>query len=62
MRSRNLRPESEPPSKFPVKLEIVEDFLEEEHAPLNKRSKVCSLILNQIRLFRLLKRDCVVSK
>lgn len=27
-------------SKFPVKLEIVEDSLEEEHAPLYKRPKV----------------------
>ncbi|CAH2061294.1 unnamed protein product, partial [Thlaspi arvense] len=36
----NLRPEPEPVSKFPVKLEIVEDFLEEEHGPLNKRSRM----------------------
>lgn len=28
-------------AEFPVKLEIVEDDLEEEHGPLNKRSKVC---------------------
>jgi hypothetical protein len=27
-------------NNFPVKLEIIEDSLEEEHAPLNKRSKV----------------------
>ncbi|KAM7252671.1 hypothetical protein ACFE04_008180 [Oxalis oulophora] len=26
-------------ASFPVKLEIVEDFLEEEHAPLNKKAK-----------------------
>lgn len=36
MKSENLKLAS----KFPVKLEIVEDSLEEEHAPLNKRSKV----------------------
>ncbi|KAJ0233323.1 hypothetical protein HA466_0282930 [Hirschfeldia incana] len=39
MKSRNLRPES---SKLPVKLEIVEDFLEEENGPANKRSKLWS--------------------
>lgn len=44
MKSRNIRPETEPASKFPVKLEIVEDFLEEEDGPLNKRSKVRFLI------------------
>lgn len=47
MRSENLRPEPETTSsssssscrdKLPVKLEI-EDSLEEEHGPLNKRSK-----------------------
>uniref|UniRef100_A0A1J3CPB9 TRF2/HOY1 PH-like domain-containing protein n=1 Tax=Noccaea caerulescens TaxID=107243 RepID=A0A1J3CPB9_NOCCA len=42
MKSRNIRPETEPASKFPVKLEIVEDFLEEEDGPLNKRSKLWS--------------------
>lgn len=31
----------EPASKLPVKLEIVEDFLEEENGPVNKRSRVC---------------------
>ncbi|KAK6235995.1 hypothetical protein SCA6_011332 [Theobroma cacao] len=42
MRSGNLRPEPETTScldKPPVKLEIVEDTLEEEHGPLSKRSK-----------------------
>ncbi|OMP09509.1 hypothetical protein COLO4_05402 [Corchorus olitorius] len=42
MRSGNLRPEPEATTcrdKPPVKLEIVEDSLEEEHGPLNKRSK-----------------------
>ncbi|KAG7641863.1 hypothetical protein ISN44_As02g018420 [Arabidopsis suecica] len=29
-------------NNFPVKLEIIEDSLEEEHAPLNKRSKLWS--------------------
>ncbi|KAL0653446.1 hypothetical protein Bca4012_096137 [Brassica carinata] len=38
MKSSNLRPAS----KLPVKLEIVEDFLEEENGPANKRSKVWS--------------------
>ncbi|KAL1192498.1 hypothetical protein V5N11_031778 [Cardamine amara subsp. amara] len=38
MNSRNLRAAS----KFPVKLEIVEDSLEEEHGPLNKRTKLWS--------------------
>ncbi|WZZ18400.1 hypothetical protein YC2023_111489 [Brassica napus] len=38
MKSRNLRPAS----KLPVKLEIVEDFLEEENGPANKRSKLWS--------------------
>ncbi|VVB15795.1 unnamed protein product [Arabis nemorensis] len=42
MKSWNLKPEFKPASKFPVKLEIVEDFLEEEHGPLNKRSKLWS--------------------
>ncbi|XP_022749490.1 uncharacterized protein LOC111298968 isoform X2 [Durio zibethinus] len=45
MRSGNLRPESERTAcgdKLPVKLEIVEDSLEEEHGPLNKRSKPSS--------------------
>ncbi|ESQ46362.1 hypothetical protein EUTSA_v10000158mg [Eutrema salsugineum] len=42
MKSRNLRPEAEPASKFPVKLEIVEDFLDEEHSPPNKRSRLWS--------------------
>lgn len=31
--------------EFPVKLEIVEDGLEEEHGPLNKRSRVLSFLL-----------------
>ncbi|XP_021277330.1 uncharacterized protein LOC110411473 [Herrania umbratica] len=41
MRSGNLRPEPETTcrDKPPVKLEIVEDTLEEEHGPLSKRSK-----------------------
>ncbi|GMJ07211.1 hypothetical protein like AT4G30780 [Hibiscus trionum] len=42
MRSGNLRPEPQTaafPEKAPVKLEIVEDSLEEEHGPLSKRSK-----------------------
>ncbi|XP_042506473.1 uncharacterized protein LOC122082770 isoform X2 [Macadamia integrifolia] len=41
MNTGNLRPESEIPcrNKFPVKLEI-EDPLDEEHGPLNKRSKL----------------------
>ena len=38
MKSRNLGPES----KLPVKLEIVEDFLEEENGPAYKRSKLWS--------------------
>ncbi|KAJ4890708.1 Uncharacterized protein Rs2_30456 [Raphanus sativus] len=38
MKSRNLRPVS----KLPVKLEIVEDFLEEENGPAHKRSKLWS--------------------
>ncbi|XVF88110.1 hypothetical protein PTKIN_Ptkin19aG0023700 [Pterospermum kingtungense] len=45
MRSGNIRPESERTAvgdKPPVKLEIVEDSLEEEHGPLNKRSKYSS--------------------
>lgn len=45
MRSGNLRQESERTAvgdKPPVKLEIVEDSLEEEHGPLNKRSKPSS--------------------
>ncbi|KAG7567495.1 hypothetical protein ISN45_Aa04g003630 [Arabidopsis thaliana x Arabidopsis arenosa] len=33
---------SENRNNFPVKLEIFEDSLEEEHAPLNKRSKIWS--------------------
>ncbi|KAL0698190.1 hypothetical protein Bca4012_054312 [Brassica carinata] len=41
-----MRPESETASKcrdeLPVKLEIAEDGLEEEHGPLNKRSKLWS--------------------
>lgn len=45
-KSGGMRPESELAAKcrdeLPVKLEIVEDDLEEEHGPLNKRSKVCS--------------------
>ncbi|XP_077223222.1 ATP-dependent DNA helicase isoform X2 [Tasmannia lanceolata] len=36
--SGNLRPDSVSPIKFPVKLEI-EDPLDEEHGPLNKKSK-----------------------
>ncbi|XP_059637654.1 uncharacterized protein LOC132279644 isoform X2 [Cornus florida] len=46
MRSGNFRPGTESasfPEKFPVKLEI-EDTLEEEHGPLNKRSKISSPI------------------
>ncbi|GMI97578.1 hypothetical protein like AT4G30780 [Hibiscus trionum] len=42
MRSRNIRSEPQTtasPEKAPVKLEIVEDSLEEEHGPLSKRSK-----------------------
>ncbi|CAN8314900.1 unnamed protein product [Cochlearia groenlandica] len=40
---RNLRSEYAPPSsKFPVKLEIAYDFLEEQNGPLCKRSKLCS--------------------
>ncbi|KAK8602024.1 hypothetical protein V6N13_058312 [Hibiscus sabdariffa] len=42
MRSGNLRPEPQTtafPEKAPVKLEIAEDSLEEEHGPLGKRSK-----------------------
>ncbi|XP_022732495.1 uncharacterized protein LOC111286663 isoform X3 [Durio zibethinus] len=42
MRSGNLRPELQTTAcldKPPVKLEIVEDSLEEEHGPLSKRSK-----------------------
>ncbi|KDP38724.1 hypothetical protein JCGZ_04077 [Jatropha curcas] len=43
MKSGNLPAEPETPSscgnKVPVKLEITEDPLEEEHGPLNKRSK-----------------------
>ncbi|KAE8730788.1 50S ribosomal protein L35 isoform 1 [Hibiscus syriacus] len=42
MRSGNLRPEPQTtalPEKEPVKLEILEDSLEEEHGPLSKRSK-----------------------
>ncbi|XWS16958.1 hypothetical protein CRYUN_Cryun33cG0026400 [Craigia yunnanensis] len=42
MRSGNLRPEPKRTAcgaKPPLKLEIVEDSLEEEHGPLNKRSK-----------------------
>lgn len=39
-----MRPESELAAKcrdeLPVKLEIVEDELEEAHGPLNKRSRV----------------------
>lgn len=46
MKSRNLRPVS----KLPVKLEIVEDFLEEENGPAHKRSKVCSFELISILL------------
>ncbi|XVF34347.1 hypothetical protein REPUB_Repub18cG0051900 [Reevesia pubescens] len=44
MRSGNLRPEPETAcrDKPPVKLEIVEDSLEEEHGPLSKRSKPSS--------------------
>ncbi|CAH8315184.1 unnamed protein product [Eruca vesicaria subsp. sativa] len=42
MKSRNLRPETEPALKLPVKLEIVDDYLEEENGPANKRSKVWS--------------------
>ncbi|KAF8082911.1 hypothetical protein N665_0800s0008 [Sinapis alba] len=38
MKSKNLGPES----KLPVKLEIVEDFLEEENGPAYKRSKLWS--------------------
>ncbi|EOA16289.1 hypothetical protein CARUB_v10004435mg [Capsella rubella] len=45
-KSGSLRPESELAAKcrdeLPVKLEIAEDDLEEEHAPLNKRSKLWS--------------------
>ncbi|GAV77703.1 hypothetical protein CFOL_v3_21174 [Cephalotus follicularis] len=43
MKSGNLNPEPKTTScrdKVPVKLEIAEDSLEEEHGPLNKRSKV----------------------
>ncbi|KFK41360.1 hypothetical protein AALP_AA2G119900 [Arabis alpina] len=40
MKPRYMLPEFKPASKLPVKLEIVEDFLEEEHGPLNKRSKL----------------------
>uniref|UniRef100_A0A1J3GQA7 TRF2/HOY1 PH-like domain-containing protein n=1 Tax=Noccaea caerulescens TaxID=107243 RepID=A0A1J3GQA7_NOCCA len=45
-KSGGMRPESELAAKcrdeLPVKLEIVEDDLEEEHGPLNKRSKLWS--------------------
>lgn len=37
--------------KLPVKLEIVEDPLEEEHGPLNKRSRGSSS-LEQVRVVR----------
>jgi len=44
-KSGGLRPESESAARcrdeLPVKLEIAEDDLEEEHGPLNKRSRVC---------------------
>lgn len=44
-KSGGVRLESELAAKcrdeLPVKLEIAEDDLEEEHGPLNKRSRVC---------------------
>ena len=45
-----MRPESDSAAKcrdeLPVKLEIAEDGLEEEHGPLKKRSKVCCSFSN----------------
>ena len=41
-------------AEFPVKLEIVEDDLEEEHGPLNQRSRVCSFSANLIVKFTFL--------
>lgn len=57
-KSGGVRLESELAAKcrdeLPVKLEIAEDDLEEEHGPLNKRSRVCfslSLIFRLSDLF-----------
>ncbi|KAJ4709526.1 ATP-dependent DNA helicase [Melia azedarach] len=50
MKSGNPKPDPETSScreTVPVKLEIVEDSLEEEHGPLNKRSKTSSTLQQQ---------------
>lgn len=50
MKSGNLKPEPETTScrdKVPVKLEIVEDSIDEEHGPLNKRSKASPSLQQQ---------------
>ncbi|KAK9213534.1 hypothetical protein WN943_002922 [Citrus x changshan-huyou] len=50
MKSGNPKPDPETTScreKVPVKLEIVEDSLDEEHGPLNKRSKPSSTLQQQ---------------
>lgn len=53
MKSGNPKPDPETTScreKVPVKLEIVEDSLDEEHGPLNKRSKPSSTLQQQVCL------------
>lgn len=51
MKSGNPKPVHEMTSyreKVPVKLEIIEDSLEEEHGPLSKRSKPSSTLQQQV--------------
>lgn len=55
MKSGNLKPEPETTScrdKVPVKLEIVEDSIDEEHGPLNKRSKASPSLQQVLDRFR----------
>lgn len=57
MKSGNPKPDPETSScreTVPVKLEIVEDSLEEEHGPLNKRSKTSSTLQQQVFFLALL--------